>query len=71
MIQNVPYSNGLSSHVTLAFEYWTTKLSGIQMNLVFKCHSGGPSLTWIHIFPSFFFFLFAGLVCRVLAQDHT
>ena len=33
MVQNVRYSNGLPSHVTLPFEYRTPKLCGNQMNL--------------------------------------
>ena len=37
MVQNVRYSNGLSSHVTLPFKYWTPILSGILMNPVFRC----------------------------------
>ena len=35
MVQNVRYSNGPPSHVTLPFEYRTPILPGIQMNLVF------------------------------------
>ena len=35
MVQNALYLNGLQSHVTLPFEYWTPIQSGIQMNLVF------------------------------------
>ena len=31
LVQNVCYSNGLSSHVTLPFEYRTPILSGIQV----------------------------------------
>ena len=31
MVQNVRYSNGLQSQVTLPFEYQTLLLSGIQM----------------------------------------
>ena len=37
MVQNVQYLNGPPSHVTLPFEYLTPILSGIQMNLVFRC----------------------------------
>ena len=37
MIQNVCYSNGLLSHMTLPFKYSTPILSIIQMNLVFMC----------------------------------
>ena len=36
MVQNVWYSNGPPSHVTLTFEYPTPILSGMQMNLVFR-----------------------------------
>ena len=36
-VQNVRYSNGQPSHVTLPFEYLTPILFGIQMNLLFKC----------------------------------
>ena len=37
MVQNVWYTNGPPSHLTLPFEYRTLILSGIQMNLVFRC----------------------------------
>ena len=36
-IQNVKYSNGPLSHMTLPFEYWIPILSGVQMDLVFRC----------------------------------
>ena len=37
IVQNVLYFNGQPSHMTLAFEYQTPKLSGIHMNLVLRC----------------------------------
>ena len=37
VVQNVWYSNGPPSHVTLTFEYRTPILSDIQMNPVFRC----------------------------------
>ena len=37
MVQNVRYSNGLLSQMTLPFEYRTPQLSGIQVNPVFGC----------------------------------
>ena len=37
MIQNVQYLKVPPSHMTLPFKYWTPKLSGIQMNPVFRC----------------------------------
>ena len=36
-VQNVQYSNGPPSHMTLPFEYRTSILSSIQMNPVFSC----------------------------------
>ena len=37
MVQNVQYSTGPPSHVTLTFEYWPPILSGIQIvNLLFE-----------------------------------
>ena len=37
MVENVQYSNGLPSHMTLPFEYRTPILSSFLMNLVFRC----------------------------------
>ena len=36
IVLDVQYLNGPPSHVTLPFEYWTSILSGIQMNPIFK-----------------------------------
>ena len=57
MVQNVQYSNGLPSHMTLLFEYQTPILSGIQMF--------GVQMVTVNYFS-----FFAGLLGVSISADH-
>ena len=54
MVQNVQYSNGWPSHMTLPFEYRTLILSGIQLSgiqMVTVYHIRGPKECVLKILP--------------------